>query len=348
MRLTCPNCDAQYDVSAEMIPAEGRDVQCSSCGHVWFQTPEDTDDGYTDAVWDAPPPSIETPLVEAEAAELTDLTAEVPPTDSLDDKSEDAPFLHAFDEDDVPAPVAAPPRPAGPQPTAAAVASAVATSKAPPEVSTDTASAAPEDLPFDAPDTPLATDEADALPRRKPLDEGMLSVLREEAERESRARAQEAARNAPRVPPIQPDLGLPDAEPPVRLRIRPRATPVEQVIPDPVPEDPAAQHGSRSPRRELLPDIEQINSTLEASSTGRGAQRAIPALETAALRKTGFRSGFFLVLALAVIGWMVYSQAPVLAEKMPQMADTLERYVGSVDAARLWVNETLRSLLPTG
>ncbi|WP_342078080.1 zinc-ribbon domain-containing protein [Yoonia sp. SS1-5] len=38
MRLICPNCDAQYDISDDVIPEGGRDVQCSSCAHTWFQT----------------------------------------------------------------------------------------------------------------------------------------------------------------------------------------------------------------------------------------------------------------------------------------------------------------------
>ena len=37
MRLVCPNCDAQYEVDDAAIPEAGRDVQCSNCGHAWFQ-----------------------------------------------------------------------------------------------------------------------------------------------------------------------------------------------------------------------------------------------------------------------------------------------------------------------
>ena len=37
MRLTCPNCSAQYEVPDEVIPDEGRDVQCSNCEETWFQ-----------------------------------------------------------------------------------------------------------------------------------------------------------------------------------------------------------------------------------------------------------------------------------------------------------------------
>lgn len=37
MRLICPKCDAQYDIADDVIPEGGRDVQCSSCAHTWFQ-----------------------------------------------------------------------------------------------------------------------------------------------------------------------------------------------------------------------------------------------------------------------------------------------------------------------
>lgn len=37
MRLICPECGAQYEIAADMVPAEGREVECSACGHVWHQ-----------------------------------------------------------------------------------------------------------------------------------------------------------------------------------------------------------------------------------------------------------------------------------------------------------------------
>ena len=41
MRLTCPNCGAQYEVPDDVIPKDGRDVQCSNCGTTWFQPHKD-------------------------------------------------------------------------------------------------------------------------------------------------------------------------------------------------------------------------------------------------------------------------------------------------------------------
>ena len=36
MRLTCPNCGAEYDVSDGMVPSAGRHVQCTACHTRWF------------------------------------------------------------------------------------------------------------------------------------------------------------------------------------------------------------------------------------------------------------------------------------------------------------------------
>ncbi len=36
MRLTCPNCGAQYEVPEVEVPAPGREVQCSNCDTDWF------------------------------------------------------------------------------------------------------------------------------------------------------------------------------------------------------------------------------------------------------------------------------------------------------------------------
>lgn len=37
MRLTCPDCEAQYQVDSALIPPEGRTVECARCGNRWHQ-----------------------------------------------------------------------------------------------------------------------------------------------------------------------------------------------------------------------------------------------------------------------------------------------------------------------
>lgn len=36
MRLTCPNCGAEYDVPEGLVPPDGRHVQCTACHTRWF------------------------------------------------------------------------------------------------------------------------------------------------------------------------------------------------------------------------------------------------------------------------------------------------------------------------
>ncbi len=37
MRLVCPRCGAEYEIDDRLIPASGREVECSSCENAWFQ-----------------------------------------------------------------------------------------------------------------------------------------------------------------------------------------------------------------------------------------------------------------------------------------------------------------------
>ena len=36
MIIECVNCDKKFNVNSELIPNEGRTIQCGSCNHVWF------------------------------------------------------------------------------------------------------------------------------------------------------------------------------------------------------------------------------------------------------------------------------------------------------------------------
>lgn len=39
MRLTCPACEAHYEIEPGLIPPEGREVQCAFCANRWFERP---------------------------------------------------------------------------------------------------------------------------------------------------------------------------------------------------------------------------------------------------------------------------------------------------------------------
>lgn len=273
MRLVCPNCDAEYEVDASAIPDTGRDVQCSNCGHGWFQMS----------------PAVEDQMA-AEAALF-----DPPPAETDQDAYEDAGDLGA---------------------------------------------------------EPVAT-----AGLRK-LDESVLAVLREEAERETSARRFEP-------PPIemQPEFGLNnfgqndavETEPEPDLSAAVAATiaaandgpgedatdPVAQRIArmkgiDPTPAKPQS-------RREMLPEIDEINTTLRASSERRGGEAGAVAASLPTPRASAFRTGFVVMILVALGIVALYVMAPKLSEQIPAAKGALDSYVAAVDAGRLWLDGTLRA-----
>ena len=41
MIITCPNCKKLFKIDTSLVPAEGRDLKCGSCNHVWFHKIEE-------------------------------------------------------------------------------------------------------------------------------------------------------------------------------------------------------------------------------------------------------------------------------------------------------------------
>ncbi|MBC2834903.1 zinc-ribbon domain-containing protein [Paragemmobacter straminiformis] len=242
MRLICPNCDAEYEVDDAAIPEGGRDVQCSNCGHAWFQLPAE---------------------VEAAIADEEALFGESGP--DLDEAPE------------------------------------------------------PESLP--------------QTPARRTLDENLMAVLREEAEREAAARRAEAA-------PIETQTEMPLSAPDVAAggglaaaaarRIARLKGADPEAAPPPEPAKPPSRRG-------LLPDIEEINSSLRS---GAADVDAASADEPAA--RSGFRSGFVLSLLIAAGAAGAYAMAPKISEQIPASKGAMDGYVQTVDAGRLWLDGAMR------
>ena len=42
MIITCPSCKKKFNLDINLIPTEGRNLQCGSCDHVWLYKKEDT------------------------------------------------------------------------------------------------------------------------------------------------------------------------------------------------------------------------------------------------------------------------------------------------------------------
>ncbi|MCB2116489.1 MAG: zinc-ribbon domain-containing protein [Rhodobacteraceae bacterium] len=283
MRLICPSCGAQYEVDESVIPDGGRDVQCSNCGHAWFQR--------------------SAKQLKADAEEEQRRTEEAARAEA---EARQAEAKAAED---------------------AAAAEAEAEAEAGDDGEGD-----------EAPPPPPVEERP-----RKTLDDAVRNVLREEAEREARARQAEASAFE-----SQPDLGLASAAAAAAAAAssapeEPRYARTAEELSD--FDDDALV--SRASRRELLPDIEEINSTLRPTSERDGEAAAIDAPQTLARRKSGFRLGFSTAILVAVLLLGAYLLAPMLARAVPALEPALSGYVAAVDSVRGWLDGKMRSMTET-
>lgn len=329
MRLVCPNCEAKYEVPEDAIPETGRDVQCANCGHAWFQMRSRAAVAETVA---APPVPVVEPVAEPVA-----VAADQDPPPVVEPAAEP--------EGDVMA-EAAPDLDVGEDSVAAGADAAVldaegeaGVAEVAPLAETGAAGAMADDPVVDAPavDEEIAGEAAEteasavgamAAPAAYAVDESVLAILREEAERETQARRAEGARPLE----TQTDLGL-DAAIPVAK--------VAEAVAAPAPVETEADDKLAN-RRTRLPDVEEINSTLRPTETADDMAASGDARASAEGRSS-FRSGFLMVLTVAILGSALYGSADALAQAVPALAEPLKAYVGFVDSLRLHLDGLMQS-----
>lgn len=331
MRLVCPNCSAQYEVDAAVIPDEGRDVLCSNCGHAWFQLSERQ---LASAAADEQAEAVDTTPAGPDPAEAAAAAGPAPDgaaTEAMAAETAAEEIVAKRGDDTADATGTAPGGEVAPDAIMAQGAEAGSSHEV------------PEPDPFiredaGAVDAGEAAEAVAAPSQRRSLDDDMLNVLREEAAREADARRAEGSSIE-----TQPDLGLPEAPPPQpTIESIGAATIRAQRRHD--DEAEGDEPGSVAPasRKTLLPDIEEINSTLTASSERRDLPPHPDEVERRRSR-SGFRAGFSISFLIAVAFLLLYMSAPRLAQSLPALAPALDRYVASVDAGRIWLDARLRA-----
>ncbi len=191
-------------------------------------------------------------------------------------------------------------------------------------------------------------------PQRKQLDPAVADVLRQEAEVEFEARKRR--QSAPLE--SQPDLGLDTADhrPPAPAfeedsgrRAQDAKNRMARMRGEPKGASEAvATVAAISSRRELLPNIEEINSTLR-NHQGTGGVHAEAREELGAggakKKKRGFKRGFLTVLIIAVILLLIYIYAAQIAQAMPALDGALTGYVAWMDQLRVALDGQIKALL---
>ena len=185
-------------------------------------------------------------------------------------------------------------------------------------------------VPEDDPDLPKTAARALApqptMASTYGVDDSVLAILREEAERESQARLSDA-----RALEMQLETETDGA------------LTAEQKRAAMLPGDPAEAAAKPGARRDLLPDVEEINSTLKPSEPIYDPDAEVDALPDLTRRRSSFRSGFMLMLVLAGLGLIAYLAAPQVSAQFPDLAGPLTAYVAFVDALRVQVDGLMQS-----
>lgn len=293
MRLVCPRCKAEYEVGDSAIPPTGRDVQCSACGHIWLQAPV--------GGW---PEETGPDQGEPEAAE---------------DAGEEA-----GEADDSPLPQAEPETSADEPPPEASL--DVTTEPAPPgqDVAVE---------PTDSAEDAEAQQDREQPPRRNPAaSPEVIAILREEAEREARARRRGNMAGLE----VQSDLGLADAPPPLRPA-------------------PPGEDASTPPPRGLdrLPAIDEIDtaslrpaprrSLSGATGPSKAAVSAAAMPGGGARRRGRYRAGFLLSVAIATVAALVYARSGDIAAALPEAGPAIQAYAAGIDDLRLRLDDIMRA-----
>jgi len=95
-------------------------------------------------------------------------------------------------------------------------------------------------------------------------------------------------------------------------------------------------------RKDMLPDIEEINSSLTPQVDGDIDEPS--QADEAPASKSGFRRGFLFVVAIFVIMAAVYLLAPRIAGQFPQTANMLASYVQWVDGLSMSLNNVMADI----
>ena len=280
MRLICPNCSARYEVPADVIPAEGRDVQCSNCQETWFQTHPDTEP-QTDVAQTLKEHFAQT---EPEAAPIPEQSDAVSETDPIDYE-----FERALDQE------------------------------------LDTIA---EDDPDVAP-APAITHERS----KREIDPSVADILREEAQREREQRAAETFEHQDEFA-LDTDEPTSDPQPKKSGYIDPKLDDLDEMYNDTASDAPASS-------RDLLPDIEEINSTLRRDK--KSANRDEP--ETQVQKNASGRRGFRAAIILLLLALAVYAYADLITSNVPQLAPYLDAYVAQIDQWRAALSDQTSGFL---
>ncbi|MFC7702945.1 zinc-ribbon domain-containing protein [Plastorhodobacter daqingensis] len=226
-----------------------------------------------------------------------------------------------------------------------------------------------------------ASPEGASRTRRRALDDAVVSILREEAEREARARQRDPVASvdmtsfSPQAEPIPettpasqsdriPHAVPPHREPAIATRPAPGAAALpEQSGPDaaranaphpepeaaPVPtggphqpEEEAPQVALRAARLPAQPPLTAPLPDIAEITSALHATARIRATTRREGQRRGFRLGFGFVAGAAAALVALYALSPIIRTEWPALAPALSAYETQINLGRQWLDAQLR------
>ena len=308
MRLVCPKCDAQYEVTDDAIPANGRDVQCANCGDTWFQ--------------ERKRPSLRKERPAPVVEDQDEAETPPPPRPSLRREPVDEPDDDEDNEDD---------DEGSPSP-----AHDLAAPKVDPSVldilrSEAERESAAREAEHDQPQTGASQhyeDEDDGqpavpTPQRPPISAPDTLADRARASREQLTSHRGTGRRIHFTSdPSEDDENEPEAED-------------YEDDHDTAGVVAAAVKRAERPRAEL-PDVDELNSSLRSSrDTRRDGTQPQPAARAARGQgRASGRFGFYLAILIMLLAVAVYALNGPIAAAVPAAEPFVQAYVAGVDSLR--------------
>lgn len=344
MRLSCPNCGAQYEVPVEVIPQEGRDVQCSNCGHTWFQVHPDEDVDLAHEVGGSVPDEGWSP--EEASAQATTRKGIVDDPAEQPAGSEIQPPETVFEDEPVVSGDAVQEAEADARDLGPDSKDLAEESPADDDLLADPdADAAPENEIKDVSDAgdTVSEDDAPETPAtgRSAIDPAVADVLRQEAGYETQAREAETRQTLE----TQTELGLSDPPRKTDTRAEEARSRMRRIRglteTEKTPEEPAEpQTGplEATSRSDLLPDIEEINSTLRSTDERSPADNGLAAVSAKTRRRSGFRLGFGFIMLFAAMVILTYVYNQEIVKAYPEAQPYIASFMEQMNVLRVWLD----------
>jgi len=168
-------------------------------------------------------------------------------------------------------------------------------------------------------------------PRHRPVDPGVANILREEAKRTPGVSDYSAG-----TPAAKRENSLADVAE-TRKRIAQLTATADDLS--------AGNSGTTgAPNPRAVPDINEINAALRTRSEAKDGSGLTELEKHEAIRRRGFRRGFFIVLILIALILLPYVFADDITQNVPELRGYMATYVAIIDQLRLSLDAIFQSV----